>query len=180
VKNYKEIDGWFNYENVFNFLIDKCPNSGVFIECGAWLGKSSSYLCDKNSKNLQIYIVDTWAGAANELNSTQALVKQTDIYNIFLNNMGKRNFIAIKEDGVKASKTFADKSCDVVFIDMEHTYNAVKNDINAWLPKVKTGGYIAGHDYTNLWQGVVDAVNETFDKNSIIVMGDCWLHKVEK
>lgn len=180
MKYYTEIDGWFNYENVFDFLIDKCPNGGVFVECGAWLGKSSSYLCDKNHKNLQIYIVDTWAGASNELNSTQRLATQKDIYNIFLENMGTRKFAAIKKDGIEASNSFQDKSCDIVFIDMEHTYNAVKNDIKAWLPKVKAGGYIAGHDYTHLWQGVVDAVNEIFDKHSIIVMGDCWLYKVEK
>jgi hypothetical protein len=180
MKNYKEIDGWFNYENVFDFLISKADDKGIFVECGSWLGKSSSYLCDNNNKNLDIYIIDNWSGSINELDSTQKLAKQNDIYTTFLANMGTRKYTSIKSDGRIAANLFKDKSCEVVFIDMEHTYEAVKNDINCWLPKVKIGGYIAGHDYLGGWPGVMKAVDEIFGKNNIMVIGDCWLYKVEQ
>lgn len=38
-------------------------------------------------------------------------------------------------------------SFDLVYIDAYHTYEAVKADLKAWLPAVKPGGILAGHDY---------------------------------
>ena len=76
----------------------------------------------------------------------------------------------------EAVNKFENESCDVVFIDMEHTYEAVKNDINIWLKKVKSGGYMAGHDYVDGWPGVVKAVNEAFGEENIIRIDDCWIY----
>jgi hypothetical protein len=89
--------------------------------------------------------------------------------------MGARTFTPIRGNGIDACMQFADNSCDVVFIDMEHTYDAVKKDISSWFPKVKFGGYIAGHDYVSDWPGVIEAVNESFDKNDIKATNSCWI-----
>lgn len=180
MKNYKEISGWFNYEKTFDFLISQATISGIFVECGAWLGKSSAYLCDNNTKNLDIYIIDNWAGSINELESTQKLATKENIYEIFKSNMGNRKYKSIQSDGAKASNLFNNESCDVVFIDMEHTYIAIKNDINCWLPKVKINGYLAGHDYARDWQDVIDGVNELLGVSNIEVIGDCWIYKKVK
>lgn len=174
MKNWKEIQGWFNYQKTYDFLVSMVPDNGIFVECGAWLGCSSSYLCDIAQDRINVYIVDTWKGSPNELTLTHYLATQTDIYNIFLDNMGTRKFNPLRMDSCEASKTFSDESCDVVYIDMEHTYDAVKKDIEHWLPKVKIGGYIAGHDYAYIFPGVVKAVNEYF--NNVKVMdGNCWI-----
>ena len=37
--------------------------------------------------------------------------------------------------------------CDLLYVDGGHSYDAVKRDIEAWVPKVKPGGIIAFHDY---------------------------------
>lgn len=52
---------------------------------------------------------------------------------------------------------------DTIFIDACHHYAEVKADIQAWLPMLKPGGIIAGHDYWPAHTGVMDAVNELFD-----------------
>jgi hypothetical protein len=67
----------------------------------------------------------------------------------------------------EAAQLFEDKSLDYVFIDGEHSYEAVKEDIAYWLPKVKEGGWIGGHDYANKvrFAGVSKAVNEAFGKS---------------
>jgi hypothetical protein len=95
-----------------------------------------------------------------------------------MTNMGTRKFKDIKSLSHESSTQFNDESCDVVFIDMEHTYNAVKNDIELWLPKVKVGGYLAGHDYVKGWGGVIKAVDEKFG-NKITVDQNCWIYRKE-
>lgn len=40
-----------------------------------------------------------------------------------------------------------DSSIDFVYVDARHDYCGCKEDIEAWWPKVKHGGIMAGHDY---------------------------------
>lgn len=179
MKNWNEIQGWFNYNDVFDLLLLKVPDGGVFVEGGAWLGASSAYLCDQSKDRIKVYIVDTWKGSADELQTYHVLATQKDIYPIFLENMGDRNFIPIRKPSVEASKDFDDESCDVVFIDMQHTYEAVIEDLNHWYPKLKIGGYMAGHDAYH--PGVNRAIKEFFgDKFSVIGSCNCcWITKKE-
>lgn len=179
MKNWQQIQGWFSYQQTYDFLVSKIPDGGIFVECGAWLGRSSSYLCDIAQDRLKIYIVDTWRGSPDELNTTHHLATKEDIYNIFLTNMGDRKFVPLKMESREASQEFNDESCDVVYIDMTHTYEAVKRDIECWLPKVKTCGYIAGHDYSSYFPGVMKAVKESFTDIAVID-GDCWVVKKRK
>jgi len=174
-----DIDGWFGFEDVYRFLLSTINGHGTFVECGAWLGKSSSFLCDIASPLVSIYIVDHWRGSISEQDSTHKIAKNTDIYAQFLANMGSRKFTPIRKPATEAAKIFKDSSCDVVFIDMDHSYDSVKQDIATWLPKVKKNGYIAGHDYCPYWHGVIGAVNEKFGEDKIKVMQGCWIYKNE-
>lgn len=181
MKTYEEIDGWFDYPNAFKFLVDSIPDGGIFVECGAWLGKSSAYLCDIAQDRINVFVVDSWQGSANEVATYHKLAQETDIFQIFLDNMGERKFTPIRKLSHEAIKEFENESCDVVYIDMEHTYDAVCKDIDMWLPKVKIGGYLAGHDYNpGSWPGVVQAVNEKLGKSIQIVDGVTWIYKKEE
>jgi hypothetical protein len=40
-----------------------------------------------------------------------------------------------------------DESCDFIFLDAHLTYNQIYSDLEKWIPKVKTGGIVSGHDY---------------------------------
>jgi predicted O-methyltransferase YrrM len=174
MKTSKQIDGWFNHQRAYDYLLDNMPQDGKFVELGAWLGKSSAYLCDKATLQ-QITIVDTWKGSPNELTTTHKLATEVDIYKLFVENMGSRKYKAIKATSKTASKKFANESLDVVFIDLTHTYEAVKEDIKLWLPKVKKGGYLAGDDYQENWKGVIQAVDELLPHATF--MDDCWLYR---
>ena len=175
MKPTTDIEGWFNYANTYNDLIYAMPHNGTFVECGAWLGKSSSYLCDKVSEtrpDIKVYIVDSWEGSKDELDTYHKLARETDIYQLFLDNMGSRKFTPIKGLSEDAVKQFQDESIDVVFIDMCHLYECVKEDLQLWYPKVKYNGYIAGHDWS--WPGVKEALFEIFPGH-LRADGDCWL-----
>jgi len=75
----------------------------------------------------------------------------------------------VKKYSVDAAKDFEDGSLDWVYIDAAHHYQAVLNDLNAWMPKVKSGGYLCGDDFLINdihCYGVIDAAHKflNFDK----------------
>ena len=64
---------------------------------------------------------------------------------------------------VEVARSLPDESLDLVFIDADHSEQAVREDVRAWLPKVRRGGVIAGHDYgSRNHTGVKIAVDEAF------------------
>ena len=76
---------------------------------------------------------------------------------------GNEKVNLIVGDSVKSAEQFKDKSLDFVYIDANHLYESVKADILAWLPKIKSGGIIGGHDYDySIRPSVKEAVDEIF------------------
>ena len=59
------------------------------------------------------------------------------------------------------AKQIPDDSVDLVFIDANHSYEYVKNDIIDYKPKIKLGGLLSGHDID--YPGVSQAINEQFN-----------------
>lgn len=73
------------------------------------------------------------------------------------------NFTKYKVKSSEAVDIFEDGTIDLIYVDGLHQYEGVKNDIELYLPKVKEGGYIAGHDYKSRhFPGVEKAVDEFF------------------
>ena len=70
------------------------------------------------------------------------------------------NVDIIKGDSIEVSTTFPNQFFDFVYIDANHSYESVKKDIVAWLPKVKRNGVLCGHDYSSQCEGVMKAVSE--------------------
>jgi predicted O-methyltransferase YrrM len=65
-----------------------------------------------------------------------------------------------------AAERVEDASLDFVFIDADHSYEACLADIKAWIPKVRAGGLICGHDFGHpRLPGVEQAVREYFGKD---------------
>jgi|TARA_R110000824_G_scaffold185997_10_gene367107 hypothetical protein len=62
---------------------------------------------------------------------------------------------------------FEDQSIDFVYIDGEHSYEAVSQDIADWWPKIKPGGILAGHDYNDTNPGSIQAVDEFAEKSGV-------------
>jgi hypothetical protein len=170
----EDITGWFNHPKTYDRLIAATPEGGTIVEIGAWMGKSSSYLCDRAQK-MNVHVVDTWRGTPSQVAGPQKIATETDLYRIFLNNMGMRKFTAHRLSSVKASMLFSEESVDAVFIDAGHSYDECSDDIAVWLPKVKPGGIISGDDYSPAFPGVVKAVDEMFPNAE--KLEDCWIYQ---
>jgi hypothetical protein len=65
-------------------------------------------------------------------------------------------------DSVSAAALFSDESLHWVHLDARHDYDSVLTDIQAWRPKVASGGWLSGDDFDEgQWPGVVGAVNDS-------------------
>lgn len=69
---------------------------------------------------------------------------------------------------------------DFIFIDANHEYAYVKQDIELYWPKVRQGGFISGHDYSGGHPGVTQAVDEFFGKLGLPVEHHQYCWKVNK
>lgn len=66
---------------------------------------------------------------------------------------------------IEAAKNIEDETLDFIFIDAEHSYDAVLQDLKLWYPKLKHGGLLSGHDYQMI--SVEKAVNDFRTLNTI-------------
>jgi SAM-dependent methyltransferase len=166
-KNFGE--NWFDDgEQFYNSIIKKYESGSHFVEVGCWKGKSAAYLIVEiinSGKNIKVDCVDTWDPFINE--DASVYFDKGDLsslYETFLNNMNpiKDYYTPIRMRSTEAAKLYKDDSLDFIFIDACHYYECVDADIKAWYPKLKKGGIISGHDFSNNWPGVKKAVEENF------------------
>ncbi|MBN8548860.1 MAG: class I SAM-dependent methyltransferase [Deltaproteobacteria bacterium] len=187
---YQNIEGWFDFQEIYRAFVSSARNPSHFVEVGAWYGKSSAFMAVEianSGKSIQFDVVDHWQGSWEHKEGSFAedknIVKEGDIYARFLQNLAPaRAYInPIRAASLDAAARYPDESLDLVFLDAGHDYADVAADIRAWYPKVKVTGIIAGHDFSRCWPGVIQAVTEFpyFDQSKVIKAGLCWVyHKV--
>lgn len=173
-------EDWFTYPNLYKHVVDKFTNDSHFVEIGSWKGRSACYLgveIVNSGKNIKFDCVDLWIVTEDELIDSSldlSLSKDDNLYKTFINNIQPLKDIInpIRNSSVNASSLYEDNSLDFVFIDAGHDYKSVKEDIEHWFNKVKTGGIIAGHDC--YLPDVHQAVTEYFG-NDIQISESCWI-----
>lgn len=85
----------------------------------------------------------------------------------------------LRMTSVEAARHIADRSTDLIFIDGAHDEANVTADIRAWLPKVRPGGVLCGHDYQQKAPGVMRGVAACFNLLDIALAGDSvWAYFV--
>ena len=180
-KNFEE--NWFTYPKLYTTIVNKFPSNSVFVEVGSWKGKSSAYMAVEiinSGKNIDFFCVDTWKGSDEHSDS-----QKHQLFEKFLKNIEPvASYIKpLRMTSLQAANTFKDQSIDFCFIDASHDYENVKNDILAWLPKVKRDGIMGGHDYHangQYWPGVAKAVHECIPRDKLQSEGDWWWYEKEK
>jgi precorrin-6B methylase 2 len=176
---YHSLEGWFCMEEQYLELLDATPEGGVFVELGCFKGKSTAFIgveIHKRKRDINFFAIDSFQGAtnstdANEIKAYEGIseIEESYTYNVAPIGNKIKTIVSLTD---KAAQYFNDKEIDVIFIDAGHSYEAVKADIEAWLPKMKPNGIMAGHDY-KAWEGVNKAVTEVFGTPHK-VENDCW------
>lgn len=127
-------------------------------EVGVATGRFSKFMFD-TIPGLSLICVDDWANS-----------KFAHTYEIAKETLKGCNAKLIKKTSVEAAKEVENGSLDFVYIDANHEYNHVVDDIASWYPKVRSGGVVCGDDYylTHAGNtGVIRAVQEFCRENGI-------------
>lgn len=133
-------------------------------EIGACFGRYSEILC-KNIPDLKLVAVDNWN---NKINSKREAIAKASGEAETRKKLAPYKALVVKKDSLEAAKDIPDESLDFVFIDADHSFSAVKNDLIAWSKKVRRGGIVSGHDYyvfPSGRRGVIDAVDQFVREN---------------
>lgn len=178
--NPNEVYGFCNFQNIYLTAVQSAENGAVFVEIGTMAGLSAAwmtYFIQQSKKNIKFYSIDPltdYYGAEAMGHYGQDF--DVPMYKLFLRNMMSLNcFNLVTQMRMKSTEAvdlFADNSVDFVFIDGDHSTEAVIADIKAWLPKVKINGILAGHDYDH--DSVKQAVQSTL--NTITIDGTSWIY----
>lgn len=157
------------------------------VEVGSWLGDSACALLEGGVRDL--LCVDCWPEKWNDpLSDAVQGYDREEAITLFVS----RVYECANKHGAywrywdSPSLTAADspdmteRQRDLVFLDADHSYEAVRDDIWAWALHVKPGGILCGHDYgVKAFPGVKRAVDEIFGEQNVNVVGRCiwWVRK---
>ena len=120
------------------------PN-GVYAEVGVFKGDFTLFL-QETLKHSKLYAIDLFEGVtgSGDQDGNNFSYCNLDETHKMLDSNG---IVTLKGDSSTVLKTLKDESLDMVYIDADHTYEAVLKDLEAASSKVKNGGWIMGHDY---------------------------------
>jgi len=160
-------------------LIELCkivsPDVKTMVEFGSYSGESALIFSDYFDN---VYCVDPWEDNYDLNDAACHALPFNEVEKHFdANTSHKKNIIKCK---CKSSDfNVQDDNIGFVYIDALHTYEGVFNDIIKAKQLLKTNvNWIGGHDYSDEWIGVKNAVNYFFEKPHYTFQDRSWLIKL--
>ena len=128
--------------------------TGHGVELGVYKGEYSREILSRYSGVL--HLVDPWEGDFVGLEPQ----KWSSVYSKCLDNLEvfKDRYVIHRKLSIDAVNDFEDRSLDFVYIDADHQYEHVCQDISIWYPKLRVGGIMSGHDF--LADGFIEDIEQ--------------------
>ena len=178
----RHIDG-YTTEMELRWLYDTAlllPANSIIVELGAWMGRSSAALYKAAEPDMTVVSIDTWLGQPSMRDDEQKKVKVMDVFLKFMSNMAALDVLPrwftipnigagpyyLRMDSVEAAALFEDESIALLFVDDDH--ERCEEVCHAWIPKVKHRGIVSGHDYSEHFTWVREAVDRRFPQHSLV------------
>lgn len=185
--NFDTLSQYFNHWDIshqwlVNFFNSKKGEIKVGVEIGVAFGGNMNSILE-GTEIETLYGVDPYEKMRSDLheNIDEIFGSFDSFYyhvNEYLKRYGERAKL-IRSTSEKASKKFKKQSLDFVFIDGDHL--DVHNDVKYWDPKVKSGGYIMGHDWNHPGYGNIrEFVKSHFNEKDIHVDVDADIWYIQK
>jgi predicted O-methyltransferase YrrM len=165
----KIIEGWLSDEEGqwLYFEARGVPVTGTIVEIGSYYGKATAQLMrgSQNGNGAPVYTIDPHTGGTDAYRR-QALYGQKNLWTfpMFRENLQACGLWEYVRPLVMTSAQAVfiwGGWIDLLFIDGDHTYEVVHQDLRDWLPYVRPGGKVAVHDAVcSPWPGVQQAVED--------------------
>ena len=164
-------------------LIDACRILDIkpktIVEVGVYQGKTTRQLL-KAFPYAELTLIDPWAAQElpGRLYNRNGPEDWESIYRAVCDEFAGHTII--RTDSVTAAHMMQPDSFDLVFLDGDHCYQAVRQDIIMWSRLVRPGGLLCGHDYSSLGanKGVKRAVDELLPDQVVIGSRKTWIHQI--
>ena len=154
-------------------LLDCMPKGGRVAEIGVYTGNFSERIFAQTCP-MELHLIDPWEFQEDDdykLDDANVPQEQADRhYEIVCNKFAPQieaEVVKVHRDySENVADAFPDEFFDWIYIDANHTYEACLSDLRLYAPKVKSNGFVCGHDYANhasaqaMQFGVVEAVNQ--------------------
>jgi len=149
--------------------------NGKAVEIGSYSGEGTVVIANYFK---EVMAVDPWLNGydINDVASQQCPMKFVfEAFQERTTPLG--NVLYSRSKSLDALQLFKDGELDFIYIDGDHRYEGVLADLNGWKPKLRTGGVMAGHDWS--FKSVQKALVELFkDKEAVLFQGDSWAIKL--
>jgi hypothetical protein len=147
--------------------------NGRVVEIGVWKGEYSESLLKRGP--VELWLVDPWmhqpeAVWCDWMNKLQREMEEVAAA-IYRRYRDEPRVKIVRLFSEAAAPLFPDGYFDLVYVDANHSYEFCLADLRLWYPKVKPGGYLAGHDFTGSWTGVKKAVEELMAEKGLQLAG---------
>lgn len=160
-----------NREEIIPSVLTNNNLNGIGVEIGVFKGQFSKHILENWSGKL--YMVDPWRELDNYIDSSNHKNHPTAYLEAMNSIRGyeDRAFM-IRALSTQAVDLFEDESLDFIYIDGNHTYESVKEDMELWFPKLKKGGLFAGHDYLRMDWTIPPFAENGIDKHMWMYSND--------
>jgi hypothetical protein len=118
----------------------------VGAEIGVSSGNYSKVLCENNSFT-KFFCIDSWTTKNGYFDAGSGEYSMKMRYKRAKEKLVDYPCEFIQKTSMQAVVDFAPNTLDFVYIDADHTFDFVMQDIIEWTKKVKRGGVVSGHDY---------------------------------
>lgn len=138
----------------FGRLLNALNLRGHAVEIGTHLGLFAEQLLER-WEGACLHLVDPWQTAMPDYHDDISVMGDREPhYRAAMARLERfeGRFQVHRKTSLEACATFDDSSLDFVYVDGNHAYEHVKQDVEAWWPKVKPGGLLAGHDWGGEWR----------------------------
>lgn len=163
MKSYLDIPGWFSDHCAawYRQRVKEAPPAAHFVEVGCWQGRSAAAMAEAIrdlGRSTRFDCIDHWTGTdpAWDNGYHARLLEELGrpLREAFEENLRSLNLWPyvnqVTGDSSESASAYEDQSLDLVFIDADHSPEAVERDLRAWFSKVRPGGILAGHDARGL------------------------------
>ncbi len=149
----------------------------IMVEVGSFVGDSTRVFA---GRCLKVHAVDPWENGYDDADPSSYTWPMEQIEAQFDEVVAEcGNIEKHKMSSLQGAALFDDGSLDAVYIDGNHKYEYVLADIKAWLQKIRSGGFIAGHDFGHKRApGVKPAVIEALGLPDATFQDTSWIKKI--